>query len=149
MASRVGDLPLLAQAIVERDNARSERQLRGLAPDALELLAVHRWPGDAAELEQTLRAARETAAGPEIVARDLPPLLRHAEQAALHPRVAPRPLDLTALLDDVERRASNRRYAPRAATKRPPRRWSVGAARGSIVAWSNWDLRRHRRRNLR
>jgi len=57
LRDRIGDLPLVAGAILRRiaDERRSPR--KHLSTAAIEALARHRWPGNIRELENALRAA--------------------------------------------------------------------------------------------
>ena len=48
------DIPLLAQYFLDRYNARLRKQIRGLTPEALELLTQYDWPGNVRELENTI-----------------------------------------------------------------------------------------------
>jgi DNA-binding NtrC family response regulator len=79
---RLGDLPLLAQAWVEAANAQSTKQLAGVSTESLELLALHRWPGNLDELREVVFAAHEQAGGAWIMPRDLPRRIQHAANEA-------------------------------------------------------------------
>lgn len=102
LADRPADLPLAAQALIEDLNAVSDKQLAGLTPEALEKLALHRWPGDLEELAETLRGAHERADGRFITLRDLPTRLDQARQAAAHRPSAASP-SLQESLETLER----------------------------------------------
>ena len=45
LADRLADLPLLAQMFAEEQNRQGTKQLAGLAPEALDRLALYPWPG--------------------------------------------------------------------------------------------------------
>lgn len=111
LAERREDLPWLIQAIVEQQNARGGKQLRGCTPAALERLAAHDWPGETAELAGTLRAARDQARGTEIAAADLPGYLTLAEERHRRAATAPQPIDLPAWLAESERELLRRALA--------------------------------------
>jgi two-component system response regulator AtoC len=103
LGSRLADLPLVVQQILEECNLAGNKQRRGCSLAALELLASYRWPGDVAELSKVLRAAHIAAVGVEIQPADLPTWLRQAESALSSPRPAPQGIDLDQQLADIER----------------------------------------------
>ncbi len=57
LRERLGDLEALAEVLMEDIARRSGLPLRSLAPDAVELLARQRWPGNIRELRNTLEQA--------------------------------------------------------------------------------------------
>lgn len=103
LASRLADLPLVAQQIIEECNLAEKKQHRGCSLAALELLAAYRWPGDVAELADVIRTAHQAAGSVEIQPADLPPWLRQAESALRSPRAEPTAIDLDQQLADIER----------------------------------------------
>jgi DNA-binding NtrC family response regulator len=103
LAERLGDLPLLAQMLLEDCNAAGEKQLAGFAPEALEHLASYAWPGQIDELADVVRQVHERSAGPVVMRSDLPPRLSLAADAARHPRPVEEPIDLERHLADIER----------------------------------------------
>ncbi len=105
LSDRIEDLPLIAQAMVEHENAElAEIQLEGLRNEALDLLCLYDWPGQLQQLREVIHAAhRRAAEGPWITAEDLPPWLTHAASAAALPTKEPTTLDLEAHLARIER----------------------------------------------
>jgi len=103
LASRLSDLPLVVQHLVEELNQAGTKQLRGCSLATLELLAAHRWPGELAELARVIGAAHQAAGGLEIQPADLPAWLRQAESALRSPRVEPVAIDLDQQLAGIER----------------------------------------------
>jgi transcriptional regulator with PAS, ATPase and Fis domain len=103
LASRLADLPLLVQMLVEELNAAGGKQVSGVASDALERLAVYTWPGDVAQLAETIKQAWTSAAGPQITLGDLPRWLSAAEDNAARPHRAAQAIVLDDFLADVER----------------------------------------------
>jgi len=71
LRARLGDLGELCRSVLERISNEHGQGVRAMARDALELLAMHKWPGNIRELENVLRAVALLADGPEITARDL------------------------------------------------------------------------------
>ncbi len=54
---RPEDIPLLAEAFMTEFNGKYERQVRGIAEAALELLRDHAWPGNVRELRNVIERA--------------------------------------------------------------------------------------------
>jgi DNA-binding NtrC family response regulator/tetratricopeptide (TPR) repeat protein len=70
LRSRLGDLPLLAEAILDRIAAENGQRTKRLSAGALEALRRHDWPGNVRELENALRAATVFAEGDVLEADD-------------------------------------------------------------------------------
>lgn len=103
LSQRLQDLPLLAQALVEAENAQSSKQLSGFSSDALDRLLVHTWPGGLDELHDVVREAHAHAQGTVITPQDLPNRLQLAADATALASRRPEPIDLQRLLADIER----------------------------------------------
>jgi DNA-binding NtrC family response regulator/GAF domain-containing protein len=86
------DLPLLVAAAVERFNAQAQRPVTGVAPEVLDLLCDHPWPGNLRQLENALAGALLLAAGEELRLEHLPPLDGAAAAPGPVPRLNPRQL---------------------------------------------------------
>jgi transcriptional regulator with GAF, ATPase, and Fis domain len=71
LRARMGDLPRIAENLLERIAAERGERPKSLTPDAIELLARHRWPGNVRELENALRASSLFADGDFITASTL------------------------------------------------------------------------------
>jgi two-component system response regulator HydG len=71
LRERKGDIPLLVQHFLERYNARLRRDLRGITPEALDLLVRHDWPGNVRELENTVERLVVLSTGPYLEPADL------------------------------------------------------------------------------
>lgn len=104
LVQRVSDLPLLAQALLERMNTQADRQLGGFAPEALDMLAAHSWSGGFEELTHVVQSAALLARGPLVQAGDLPRELHQAAQTQRYPAAEQQPVDLDQLLAEIERR---------------------------------------------
>ena len=72
LRNRPEDLPLLAQAFLERMNHGADRQLSGFAEEVWTQFEEYRWPGNLAELEAVITGARDSSTGNEIEVGDLP-----------------------------------------------------------------------------
>jgi DNA-binding NtrC family response regulator len=71
LRERKGDIPMLAQHFLEKYNARLRKNLKGFAPEALELLMRHDWPGNVRELENTMERLVVLSSGPFLEPGDL------------------------------------------------------------------------------
>ncbi|HZE21694.1 MAG TPA: sigma-54 dependent transcriptional regulator [Desulfobaccales bacterium] len=71
LRERKNDIPLLAQHFLEKYNTRLGKDIRGLSPDALELMLRHDWPGNVRELENTMERLVVLSSGPYLEPADL------------------------------------------------------------------------------
>ena len=51
------DIPLLADFLLKKHAARMGKQVRAIAPAAMEQLLAHSWPGNVRELENVIQSA--------------------------------------------------------------------------------------------
>jgi transcriptional regulator with PAS, ATPase and Fis domain len=104
LAARRDDIEALAEALLDDIARRSGLPVRSLAPDALEALCAHHWPGNIRELRNVLEQAVLMHDELILHAAQLPPL-------GAPPRAAPTPPSADAVkplpdqLADVERHA--------------------------------------------
>lgn len=111
LARRSEDLPLLAQYFLEDANIGASRQLTGFARPALEAILKYDWPGNIAELAQAVAEACAKAAGPHVLASDLPDRIHLAAGAVAHAPRTPQPIQLDPFLADIERELIERALA--------------------------------------
>ncbi|NLE38668.1 MAG: sigma 54-interacting transcriptional regulator [Pirellulaceae bacterium] len=111
LADRREDIPLLAQLFLEEINAESTKQRGGFSADALDRLDAYHWPGNLDELALVVAQACEKAEGAEVQAADLPSRLRHAAEAAAHPRREEPSIQLDEFLGRIERELIERALA--------------------------------------
>jgi len=78
LRERREDIPMLANHFVAKYARELGRPVRGIARDALALLAGHDWRGNVRELSNALERAVIFAAGEQITAADLPDPVRAA-----------------------------------------------------------------------
>jgi transcriptional regulator with GAF, ATPase, and Fis domain len=71
LRARLGDLPHLVEHLLARIALERSEAAKDVAPDVIELLQRHRWPGNIRELENVLRAASLFTDGPMINSSDL------------------------------------------------------------------------------
>lgn len=117
LRARRGDIPLIAQHLLEVRNCGDSRQVGGFTAQVWEQFAAYDWPGNLAELEAVVGEARAASAAPLIGIRDLPFRFRTGLDAqAVGPRLAAEPVSLEALL---------------AATETAYIRWALAAAKSN------------------
>jgi len=73
LRERKVDLPLLIQAFIDEFNARDRRQVKGVAPEAMQLLEQYDWPGNVRELRNVVERAIILTRGEFIEPGQLPP----------------------------------------------------------------------------
>jgi two-component system response regulator AtoC len=103
LTDRLEDLPLLAQYFLEAANRGQAKQVGAVRQDALDELALYRWPGELDELRSVLAAAHKAAPAHEITPADLPKVIHHATKAAALPRREPEKIVLDEFLESIER----------------------------------------------
>jgi DNA-binding NtrC family response regulator len=74
LRERQGDLPLLVQHYIRRFSRELGREVREVAPDALERLRSYSWPGNIRELQSVLKQALLQACGTTLLLAFLPTL---------------------------------------------------------------------------
>src|SRR3954471_6731765 len=97
LRERAEDLPLLIDHFLGRFNPEMGKEVAQVAPEALELLRRHSWPGNIRELQSVLKQALLRAKGPVLVTDFLPASVRGEEEPA---GTSPAPFDWEAFLDD-------------------------------------------------
>jgi len=76
LRERKEDIPLLAAHFLEKYSKQENKEIEGVAPDALELLMAYNWPGNVRELENCVERAVVLASTREITPKDLPNSVR-------------------------------------------------------------------------
>jgi DNA-binding NtrC family response regulator len=102
LRDRQEDIPVLAQALLEQQNAAGGRQVRGFSTDALDQLAAYAWPGNLTQLAEVVRAAHAAAGGLEITPGELPERIRFASEPQRVSRRRAEPIVLAEFLAKVE-----------------------------------------------
>jgi two-component system nitrogen regulation response regulator GlnG len=119
LRQRREDVAELAHYFLFRFNRELDRDLRGIAPEALELLQRWDWPGNVRELQGVIRQALLSATGhlllpeflpPELAQRGAPNPERGAEESSALP-AARSGFDLTGLIEKLLRDGQKDLYA--------------------------------------
>ena len=87
LRERGGDIPLLAQHFVRRFSQELGRDIRSIAPDAMERLCAYSWPGNIRELQNVLKQSVLRAQGVTLLSTFLPPLTDHGTSTPHTPRM--------------------------------------------------------------
>ncbi|MEM6798083.1 MAG: helix-turn-helix domain-containing protein [Planctomycetota bacterium] len=117
LTQRKEDLPLIAQWAVESVNASSEKQVGGLTGAAIDLLALHPWPGGVEQLRVAIATAHAQASGPMIDSGDLPHAMQQAALAAELPPSTPTRIVLDKFLARIEHELVTRALTESAGNK--------------------------------
>jgi two-component system nitrogen regulation response regulator GlnG len=72
LRERIEDIPLLLKYFLARMNRELGRNVRGVSPEAMQLLQRHRWPGNVRELQSAVMYALVLANGDTLTADCLP-----------------------------------------------------------------------------
>jgi len=76
LRERPEDIPLLAARFLARFSAEMQREVRAIAPGAMEQLLVHPWPGNVRELEHAIQRAVAVTTADTITAFAFAPAAR-------------------------------------------------------------------------
>ncbi|HEY8505616.1 MAG TPA: sigma-54 dependent transcriptional regulator [Gemmataceae bacterium] len=76
LRERGDDVRILAEHFRSRFARELGKEVRGIAPEALELLRQYRWPGNVRELQSVIRQALLHATGPVLLPEFLPAVVR-------------------------------------------------------------------------
>jgi two-component system nitrogen regulation response regulator GlnG len=115
LRARLDDVAELAHYFLFRFNRELGMDLRGFAPETLELLPNYSWPGNVRELQSVIKQAMFKATGHLLLPEFLPDALHPGTKSSNHPvadaTVRSRPVcDLSALIDSLLERQENNLY---------------------------------------
>jgi DNA-binding NtrC family response regulator len=86
LRERIDDLPLLVAELLRRSRIARERGIRSVRPQALAVLAEHRWPGNIRELDNVIQRACLACGGTELEVHHLPLEIRGNGRRTTPPR---------------------------------------------------------------
>ncbi len=75
LRERRADIPLLVEHFIGKYNARLNRTIKGIAPDALSMILNYRWPGNIRELENVIERSIVFCERETIQVKNLPETL--------------------------------------------------------------------------
>lgn len=108
LSKRSKDIPFLAQALLERDNERRERQLGGFTKNAMAQLTEYHWPENVDQLDRVIQAAAENATSNEIDRSDLPDEFGQWLSAKRIGKASEEKIELDAYLESIEKQLIDR-----------------------------------------
>jgi nitrogen regulation protein NR(I) len=85
LRERGGDIPALVEHFLAKFNDRLKKQVAGVEPEAMEILASYGWPGNIRELENVIERAVLFCDGGKVKPTDLPPEIRGGVASASTP----------------------------------------------------------------
>ncbi len=86
LRQRSGDIPDLARHFLKRYREKNRKDIKGIHPQALNLLMRYDWPGNIRELENCIERAVVICLGEEITPRELPPGIAPADIVPPNPQ---------------------------------------------------------------
>lgn len=112
LRERGDDLPMLADHFIRRFSEELKKDIRGIAPEAMELLRSYPWPGNVRELQSIIKQTLLQTTGPKVLSEFLPAALRNQGEGA--DGLGQQEFnygDLTAFIHDQLRAGSTTLYA--------------------------------------
>lgn len=79
LRERRDDIPILVDHFIEKFNKKNNRKIKRITTSAINMLMVHRWPGNIRELENVIERACIMSKDDVIHSYDLPPTLQTAD----------------------------------------------------------------------
>lgn len=71
LRERKEDIPILSEYFISRAAKETEKQIRGISPEAIKFFSSYDWPGNVRELENVLRRAAVVSSGDIININDI------------------------------------------------------------------------------
>ena len=102
LSERTEDIPLLSQALLERDNSHRQKQLTGFASETLQLFIEFNWPENIDQLNRIIQLAALNADSTLIHPQDLPDEFQHALKAMRIGTSKETKINLDAFLREIE-----------------------------------------------
>ncbi len=102
LRDRAGDVPLLAQHMLQRIARRTSKAVIELGPEAARKLVQYDWPGNVRELENSIERAVAICGGGPILPEHLPSRIQQYQPTRIEVDITDTPNLIT--LDEMERR---------------------------------------------
>jgi len=107
LREREGDIPLLANALLQRYAAEDKKKITGFTPQALRALESHNWPGNVRELENRVKRAVIMAEGAKVTPGNLELTSPYAKYEGLGLREAREVLEKDLIQQALARNKGN------------------------------------------
>jgi DNA-binding NtrC family response regulator len=102
LRSRTNDIEVLAKHFVEKFNGHHGNKIKGLAPETMDVLKVHSWPGNIRELENVIEHAFVIETSDQLTPTSLPEALVAAASRGTTLRAGVRPGLATDIVDESD-----------------------------------------------
>ena len=76
LRDRVDDIPLLVEHFIEKISAESSKPIRGITPEAMDVLMSYKWPGNVRELENVIERVITLMDSETITVASLPSYIK-------------------------------------------------------------------------
>jgi PAS domain S-box-containing protein len=103
LRERKSDIPLLINYFIEKFNIIKEKNIQGIAPDALAVLAAYNYPGNIRELENIIEFCFIMTKGALITIRSLPEKFKVRENNEIIMPVSLKQIEKKAILESLKR----------------------------------------------
>jgi transcriptional regulator with PAS, ATPase and Fis domain len=84
LRERIDDIPLLAEAFFRHLQLKTDKNIKGISNEAMELLIKYDWPGNVRELRSSFEYVFVTCQGTTINPEDLPPIIQNRKPRFLN-----------------------------------------------------------------
>jgi two-component system response regulator AtoC len=101
LRDRRDDIPLLVEHFIGKYNTRLTRSIKGISPDALNVILNYRWPGNIRELENVIERSIVFCEGDTITLKNLPETLQERPSTTT-PTLAPAMAEDSSMKDIVK-----------------------------------------------
>ncbi|MGL1930595.1 MAG: sigma 54-interacting transcriptional regulator [Desulfotalea sp.] len=117
LKDRIEDIPLLAEMFFRHLEMKSSKSIKGISPQAMEVLMKYHWPGNVRELKSAFEYCFVTCMDEQIEPKHLPPdvLVGHNLKMPLNPtsKISTDERKKQALIQALEKSAGNKSEAAR------------------------------------
>ena len=104
LSERKDDIMILVDFFIQKYNRKNNKSVKGITPQAKDLLLHHDWPGNVRELENLIERAIVLTLGDVIDVADIDPFVnRHSSQKALGESLNLEEIEKGAILEALER----------------------------------------------
>ena len=103
LSQRQSDVPFLAQALLERDNFRRDRQLTGFSNNVMQQFIEFEWPENIDQLNRTVQLAARKTIGTEVTELDLPDEFLNSLKAMRIGSASETTIHLDQFLNEIEK----------------------------------------------
>ena len=103
LRERKGDIPLLINHFIEKFNIIKEKNIQGITPDALAVLAAYNYPGNVRELENIIEFCFIMTKGNLLTIKSLPEKFKVRENNEIISPLSLKQIEKKAILESLKR----------------------------------------------